>query len=211
VAKQVELTALEELQEVAEALREADETEKAAKAVKEQVRPAFLDLISEVVRDTVPLARQVLTVLDTDLDRFGYDYDKWCEYNYPEWRIVAVEVGEPNVSTKIAIEEDDALKKYEFEHDGYKYGRTFKLTGRRFDAEAYLQEVNDTIEDEDLFEALEKTVKKVVTTTYEFDEAKATKVMADYPETVTLFQKYLFPGKPSSTLLPIRPVKEREE
>lgn len=203
-----EVTALEELQEVAEALREADVTEKAAKVLKDQIRPAFFELISEVVRETVPLARQVITVTDEELERFNFDHNDWCAYNYPEWRVVAVE-GKKGESL-VAIEENDALKKFEFEYDGFKYGRTFKLMNKFFDAEAFLKEVNDEIEDDDLHDALLEVVEAEVVTTYSFDETKATKLMADYPETVVLFQKYLFPGTPSPALLPIKPVKEHE-
>lgn len=200
------LTAREELYELAEILRAADEAEKEAKDAKAEVRGPFFELISEVVRDEIPLARKNITVtMDED-----FDPEDWRKREFPEWRIAAIQ---PNAdgTAVITVEENEEFKKFEFVHDGFKFGRTIRREGAGFDAEGFYDEVSraaaelgDSGDTDDLLSCIK--VKTV--TVYELDEAKATQIMADQPETVVIFQKYTNPGTPKVALLPIKAIKE---
>lgn len=207
---EIELTALEELQEFATLLREGDEQMKAGEALKESAKQPFLELISEVVRSEVPLVREVKLVQNTELERFGYDYDKWAAAKYPTWTVVAVEVGEPNVSTNIAIEESDKYKKYEFEFDGYKFGRTTAMKGKSFDTDGFLDAIKE-LKPLALRKKLQALVTEETVVVKKFNEAKATKLMADDSEAVAYIQDFINEGVPEVRLLPIKPVKETEE
>lgn len=209
-----ELTARDELYEIAELLREADEVEKEAKARKSEVRGPFLDLISEVVREEIPLATKTVTVeIDPDV---AFDAREWQRREYPEWEVIAVQPeadGDgPATRVKITIRESDEFKKFEFVHNGFKFGRTVRMDGAGFDAEGFYNEVDGVLADpeDEVGHAMLNCVKTKTVTVYEFDEAKAVKVMADHPETVTVFQKYIIPGTPKVALLPIKAVKEHE-
>lgn len=209
-----EVTAREELYEIAEVLREASENEKKFKALKEEVRAPFFELISEIVREEIPLARQTV---DVEVDN-NFDPQVWRAQNYPEWRIVALNQEQPGVM-QITLEENEAFKKYTFIHNGFRYGRTTRMEGAGFDAEGFAKEVevqegqaewNDQ-RPSGMVEALASCVKTEVVTTYTLDEAKAMKVMAEYPETVALFQQFTNPGTPKPALLPIKMAKEEDE
>lgn len=202
-----ELSAREELEEFALAYQEHDVQEKTAKSAKETLRPALLDLMSEVVREEIPLSRRTETVTDDELERAQGDFEVWRSRNFPEWTIVGIEPKKGEAT--VVLEENSSVKKFEFTVGGFKFGRTFSMVGREFRAEAFLEEVakRDDIA-RPLLHDLLKTVKPVVTTTYEFDEAAATALMEEYPETVAIFQEYTDPGKPQVKLLPISAVKE---
>lgn len=210
-----ELSAREELYEIAEQLQEAINREKKAKGEKEILRGPFFQLISEIVREEIPLARQVVEVPnDTE-----FDAKSWREKNYPEWRIVGIDASPIEELLRITLEENEDFKKYEFTHDGFKYGRTIRMKDAYFDAEGFSKEIdmqqgqaewNDQ-RPSGMVEALASCVRKEVVTTYVLDEVKAKKVMAEYPETVALFQKFAHPGRPEPALLPIKVAKEEEE
>lgn len=206
---EAEVTALEELQELAEIYRDADVQEKAAKGLKDEIRTPFLELITEVVRDEGDLLRQVVDVSDAELEPFGHDVQKWRSHKYPEWKVVAIESYEGGM--RIGLEEDDSFKKFEFVYGGFKYGRTLRMSGSTFESKSFLDAVTKTKLPAEVKKQLRDTVKVEKVVTYTFDEAKATKLMADQPETVSLFQDYIHPGTPSVALLPIKPVKEPEE
>lgn len=208
-----EMTARDELYEIAEFLREADQDEKDGKARKEKLRGAFFELISEIVREEIPLATQSVEI------EMGKDFDPeaWCRREYPEWRVVAVQPT-PDGTAVITIEENEDFKKFEFVYDGFKFGRTIRMDGKGFDAQRFYEDITESkflewylAEDPDeLLEILDGVVYKQVVYEYVFDEAKAQQVMADHPETVAIFQRYLNPGTPKPTLLPIKPVKDQE-
>lgn len=204
-----EVTIQDELNEMAELLRAADEAEKEAKKAKERVRTPFLSLISELIREEAELERQVIEVPNAELDLFGYDYDKWAARFWPVWDVVAVEGGGEDF-TKVAIQENAAYKKYEFIFDGYKYGRTLRMKDGGFDVDGFLEEIK-TLKPVALRKQLQALVTEETIVVKKFDEAKATKLMADNTETVTIFQKYTDPGRPEIALLPIKIVKETEE
>lgn len=204
-----EVLAWDELHEVADEIRQADAAEKKAKAKKESLRGAYFALISEIVREEVPLAKKTVVV------EGEFDLDAWRAHEYPEWRVVSIDNAsdDEGIKTKIVLEENEDFKKFEFVHDGYKYGRQIRMKGAGFDTEAFWKEIDEwfTGDDAEVATALAGCVEKEVVTVYSLDEAKAMKVMADYPETVTLFQKHTNPGTPEPALLPIRVAKEEDE
>lgn len=199
-----EVTAREELYELAEALHDADKKEKEGKAVKDQIKPAFFELISEVVREEIPLARQSVEV-EYDGE---FDAQQWRAINYPEWRIVGLDAREGGVT--VHLEENEAFKKFEFTHNGFRYGRQIRMKGGGFDAEAFVQMTN-SIEDDSLAEMLLDCIDEEVVTNYYLDEAKAIKLMAEMPEMATYFQQHTLPGTPEVAILPIKAAKEEEE
>lgn len=207
-----EVTAKEELFELAEVLHDADKMEKTGKAAKEQIKPAFFELISEVVRDEIPLARQTVEVETTE----EFDAQEWRARNYPEWRIVAIDAHPEGLT--VTLEENEAFKKYEFTHDGFRYGRQIRMKDGGFDAEGFAQRLRD-ITDEELGEveqqairaALQDCVSAEIITVYSVDEKALLKVMNEWPETVALIQEYTVPGRPEVALLPIKAAKEEEE
>lgn len=203
----VELTAREELEEVAALLHDADIQEKEAKEMKEQIRPAFFDLISEVVREEIPLARKVETVEMDD----NFDPEKWREFNYPAWRIIAIEANQDGTAT-ITLEENENLVKFEFEVGGYKFGRQIRMEGKDFKSEAFYAKVHAAKLDgvsREAREALAKVVTKEMVPVYSVDEDEALRVMTEYPDTVALFQQFMFPGTPKPALMPIKKVKDK--
>lgn len=222
------LSAREELEQIAEALREADEAEKTAETLKKELRGPFLDLISEVVRDEVPLAKRNETVTAEELERCGGDFETWRVRNFPEWNLVGItSVASTQKQTKgqkrtpklgegadsvVTLEESDQYKKYSFVLNGHKYGRTFKLVGGEFRAQAFKEEVakREDISRDLLFQLLD-TVKTETVTVYTLDEDKARELMSEHPETMNVFQEYTSPGKLQVSLLPIKAVKETEE
>jgi len=204
------LSAREELELLAQSYQVADVQEKGAKKEKETLRGPFLDLMSEVVRDEIPLGRVNETVTDEELAAYGGDFENWRARNFPEWTIVGVAHEEGRAI--VTLEENDAFKKFEFSVGGFKFGRTFKMVDSNFEAERYANEVPklDDIPRDVLKKLIDCVTSKTIVT-YALDETKAEEVMADHPETLRIFQEYLDPGKPQVALLPIRKVKEDEE
>ena len=182
-----ELTAFEELAELAEAYRQADEAEKAEKKLKEQLYPAIMELITDVVKETIPLAQKKVKWDDPE----RREVDSWLEIHHPGWRFVE------SVSTdEILIEEDPELMKFEFDVEGYKFGRTVSHGAPSFDIKGF---IDNEPELEDLVEE---------TITYSLDEKKAASYLAEHPDSQTVFERYTVPGKVTPKLLPIRPIKE---
>jgi len=186
-----ELTAREELYEIARQLEWCDQEEKHYKELKEKVRPAFLDLITEVVVDEIPLATKVVQV---DNDTKG-ELESWRLANYPDWLIT--DTVQNDDGWDVVLEEDPKLKKFEFVVDGKKFGRTVATPTPSFDAERFWEA------EEDLRDDLIETV-----TVYKLNETKAAKLMAEKPEMKDIFEKYIKRSAPSVRLLPIRPVEE---
>lgn len=198
VTEPQQMTAREELYEIAEALREADETEKSASEIKKDLRGPFMELISEIVREEIPLARQVIMVVMDET----FDPQAWQKREYPEWRVIAVEPQPDGLCAAVTIEENEDYKKFEFTFNGFKYGRSIRTEGRGFDAEGFYKANEDN--------ELSACIKVKTVTVYEFDEAKAEELMAEYPYSVAIFQKYINPGTPKAALLPIKVAKETE-
>lgn len=204
-----EATAREELEEIAALLHAADLKEKEGKEEKELIRPAFFELISEVVREEIPLARKVETI---EMDE-NFDPEKWRAFNYPAWRIVAIEASEDGTAT-ITLEENEGLVKFEFEVGGYKFGRQIRMEGKDFKSEAFYKKVHAAKLDgvsREAREALAKVVTKEMVPVYTVDEDEALRVMTEYPDTVALFQQFMFPGTPKPALMPIKKVKDTTE
>lgn len=205
---ETEVSAKEELIEIAEALQEADRMEKEGKLAKENVRGPFFELISEVVREEVPLQRQTVEVEPDE----NFEIEEWRAKEYPEWRVVAID-GHPE-GMSILLEEDERYKKYEFVHNGWRFGRTTRMEGKGFEAEDFFNEVSDGLggdsEGDELGLELLSCVTKHEVVTYEVNEKKLTKLMAENPEIVPFVQKFINPGIPKPALLPIKEAKEEE-
>ena len=199
-----ELSPREELYEIAEIYGEADVQEKSAKATKDRVKGPMLELMSEVVREEIPLARQVIEVENDEASRYDYDYEKWCAAQYPEWRVVGLLPSEGKAD--VTIEERDDLKKFEFVVNGKKYGRTVAMVGADFDAEG-LYEYEDGSKAAEL--AREAVTRREVIV-YEFDEKKAQAIMAEFPETLAIFEEFTSIGVPQVRMIPIKEIKEEE-
>lgn len=200
------ITAQGELYEVAEIYREADEQEKEAKDVKASARGPLLDLMSEVVREEVTLQQRKEEV-EVDDD---FDVETWRKRNFPTWNVVGVQPTSEGTYV-ITIEESDQFKKFEFVHNGFKFGRTVRMKDAGFEIEKFKQHVDQMIDQSDLKDRLLGTIKEKQIISYEFDEAAANALMSEDPELVPLFQQFVFPGRPEVSLLPIKPVKESDE
>lgn len=206
-----EMTARDELEEIAEFLHSADTDEKEAKAAKEKLRPIFFDLISEVVREEIPLARKTVRVDDPNMDP-----KDWVAFNEPTMRIVAIQPDKDG--WEATLEENESLVKFEFEVGGYKFGRTIRMEGKDFKAEALYEALRsddeedlaifDGIEDE-VIDKLGEVVQEREVVIYEVNENLAMKVMTEHPETMAVFQRFMFPGTPKPALMPIKAVKEK--
>ncbi len=205
-----ELTARDELYEIAVVYGDADLAEKDAKKTKDAIKGPMLELMSEVVREEIPLARQVITVTNEEAEPFGYDYEKWCAKEFPEWRVVAIQPSEGQA--EVTIEERDDLKKFEFVVDGKKYGRTVAMVGAEFDAAGFCTWLEVYSKDagisEEAFEAAFNSVKEEIVVTFTLDEDAAEQVIADYPELLPIYQQHSNPGTPQVRLIPIKAVKE---
>jgi hypothetical protein len=195
----------DELYELAELYHEADIQEKGGKAEKAIYREPLLSLMTDIVREEVPLARQTIKVANASLERYGFDYRAWCQDQYPTWTVVEVE-GAPADITAITIEENPDLKKYEFVHDGFKFGRTVQMSAPSFDAERFY---NDFKKDSS-WKHLTDCVEVETITVYKFNETKASAVMAEYPKVKDIFQEYIEGGKPTIKLLPITAIQEED-
>lgn len=200
-----EVLARDELYELADALHDADKMEKTGKAAKDQLRGPFFELISEVVRNEIPLARQTVEVEINE----GFDIDKWRALNYPQWRIVGIDQDSSD-TMQITLEENEAFKKFEFTHNGFRYGRQIRMKGGGFDAEGFVKMTN-SIEDDGVAETLLSCIDEETVIVYSLDEAKAVSIMTKHPELTALFQEYTLPGVPEVAYLPIKAAKEEEE
>lgn len=209
-----ELTLREELYEIAEIYGDADWQEKTAKATKDRVKGPMLELMSEVVREEIPLARQVIEVTNEEASRYDYDYEKWAASQWPEWRVVGILPTHDELA-EITLEENDALKKFEFVVNGKKYGRTIAMVGADFDAEGFYTSLQATSAEEfdldpDAIVAALDTVTKEVVTVYTFNEKAAQKVIAEHPEMLPYFEEFTSIGVPQVRMIPIKEVKEEE-
>ena len=191
------LSAREELYLVAQHYQEADIQEKAAKKEKETWRGPLFELMTEIVRDEIPLAKKTIEV------PMEQDPREYCAQRYPDWVVVSIEVPDSNVKLiyQVTIEENPDLKKFEFVHDGFKFGRTVDTGSPVFDAEGLYNNHPD----------LRDLIDVEVMTTYSIKESKAQAAMAEHPELKDVFQAYIKVPVPKPKLLPIRPIKEDEE
>jgi len=202
----------EELYELAKSYGRADFKEKDAKKAKETIKGPMLALMTAVVREEIPLARETHFVTDDEAARFGYDWRKWCERNFPEWRVVNIEPSEGQ--TSVTVEENEDLKKFEFVVDHKKYGRTVAMVGAEFDAAGFLTWLETDSESagisEEAFEAAFASVKEEIVVTFTLDESAAEEVIANYPELLPIYQQHSSPGTPQVRLIPIKEVKEEQ-
>lgn len=210
-----ELSARDELYELANSYRRADVKEKDSKKAKESIKGPMLELMTDVVREEIPLARETHVISDDEVALFDYDWKKWCERNYPEWRVVnlAAMMADDPGTMAVTIEENEDLKKFEFVVDGFKYGRTIAMVEAQFFAEAFYNEIaNDeeaiVVESDEAAEAAMACIKVATVVTYTLDEDAAEAAIADYPELVPIFQRHSTLGKPQVRLIPIKAAKE---
>jgi hypothetical protein len=191
------LTAQQELAELAELYREADEAEREAKSTKEKLRQPIFDLISEIVREEVPLARKSVRIeRDVMSDVYEDDFEKWRLHHYPTWVIVNIESNADNYN--ITIEEDPAYVKFEFQVGNFRIGRTISTPTPVFDAERFVQD------NPELYYLVDEEVKVV----YTLNDVKASKYMADHPESKRIFERYIKVGSPNVKMLPIKQIEE---
>jgi hypothetical protein len=185
-------SARQELEQFAALYRSADEDEKAAKAEKEQLRPAILALVSEVVREEVPLSSKKIYI------PIGQDAREFVQKQHPGWIVIQIEVDSDLDRLAVTIQEDPDLVKFEFEFDGMRFGRTVSAKRPTFDAERLWQERQD----------LRSLVREETTTTYSLDETKASRAMVDDPSLMDTFRDYWDIPAPEPRLLPITPIKD---
>jgi len=204
--------ARQHLYDLSEEYGNADVTEKAAKKVKEENKPLMLGLMTEIVREEIPLATELVTVTDAEAARFDFEWKDWCAVNYPGWRVSALAPEEGQ--TVVTIEEDETFKKFEFVYEGKKYGRTVAMVGAEFDAAGFLAWLEEYSEDagisEEAFDAAFNSVELETVIKFTLDESAAEKVIADYPELLPIYQQHSSPGTPQVRLIPIKTVKEEE-
>ncbi len=182
------LSARQELEAILDDFREADRKEKEGKKAKEKLKPTFMQLITEIIRDEEPLARKSFTV------SLYEDPREYVAINYPGWLVVSVEVEDGLY--KITIEEDPEVKKYEVTFHGYKYGRTVVEGPTTMDVDR-LWEEHPELRDIMIEEKI-----------HSIDESKAKAKMVEDPSVKTIFDQYIEVGPPTVKLLPITKVKE---
>jgi len=193
------MSAKAELVELARAYLAEDVAEKGAKDRKALMREPIMELISEVVREEVPLARKTLNIPREEIDGpFGGDIRLWLQMKFPEWTIDSVVTTQK--AYEIEIAENDALVKYEFEVDGYKFGRTITRSSPVFDG--------DGLHEDPEFLGLGAEDILVETTIYELDERRASRYLAENPDSAPIFARHTQPGKVAAKLLPFQPLKE---
>jgi hypothetical protein len=196
-----EVSAKEELVELSSMYLEADRQEKEGKERKALLRGPILDLMSEAVRDEIPLATKTVDLPKEEIDTvFGGDVRKWLALKYPEWQLMNVEVLVETNYLRLTIQEDDALVKYEFSVDGQKFGRTVQHSAPSVDAEA--------LRDDEEFSALPAEDVVVEVKTYELDEKAAARFLSAHPESAPIFARHTRPGAVTAKLLPFKPMKE---
>jgi len=194
------INARHELEEVADLYREADEVEKQAAKDKAKLKPALLELISEVIESEIELATKIVTV--TGDEALNFDPDTWLVTNYPEYKIVRVD-NDNKGGFVVELQEDVELRKFSFEASGYQFGRTIAMVGSSFDAEGFV--MDDNIPDDFKHAIIE--MKMVFT----LQEDAARELMSKSPEVVPMLQKYTQPGKPQVRLNPIREARIEDE
>lgn len=172
--------------------------EKVAKAAKEQLRAPLFELMTEVVMEEIPLSRKKVVVSNDELaDLYGFEFEDWKAHNYPTWSIVGISAADDD-NTIIEIEENPYYMKYEFEVGGFKYGRTTQTPTPTFDAEGLVKDHPE------LAELVEEETKIV----YTLNDLKASRYMAEHPESKKVFEKYVKVGVPTVKMIPIREVTE---
>lgn len=195
------MTAREELHELAAAYLEADRAEKEAKASKDLLRGPVLELMSEVVREEVPLAEKKVRVARREVDDpHGGDIREWARLNWPSWTVEQVEATEDEYV--VTLRESDELARFEFVVDGYKWGRTVVNYDPQLDVDALRADPD--------FQALGAENVIVERTYYELDDKAATKLLRDKPESAIVFARYTTPGKVASKFLPFSKAEEEE-
>lgn len=195
------ITARQELEELSELYRVADEKEKEAAEVKKELRPAIMSLISEVVRDEVPLARKTVKLsIQEFADDFSNDPEVWRKRLWPAWNIVGMSGDDKNVIFE--IEENDAFVKFEFFVNGYKFGRTVATKPVSIDLDKLL--TDPKAEEYGISEIVDEIV------TYKLNEERASRFFHQHPDSKKLFDKYVVPGELSPRLLQFTPQEEEQ-
>lgn len=199
----IDLTAREELYEVASQYKKWNLAESEAKKKKDAFRTPLLDLITEVVDDEVPL-RTIVEYLDPQLYPSDEDVESWRAIYFPEYEIVDQEI---DGDLKVSLKEDPTLRKFRFIYDGNVFGRTFSVSGESFKAKDFLDDIPF---DHPLGDELAGCIKVETVTTYTLDEDKAKELTNKNPDLRDLFQDYTIPGKLAVKLLPITKAKGDE-
>lgn len=202
-----ELSPEQELQQWARTYQKADSAEKNAKTLKDDARKNLMRLMTAMELSR-PLHSLDLKVDIEELEAFDYDPKKWVAFHYPEHNLVSFTNDEENYH--IVVEENPELTKYEFNVDGYRFGRTLRKTGASFDIEAFTNSIEqqaDLFQDEAL-NALDQCITEETTVVQHFNEAKAHEIMQEWPETVRFFQRHTYSGKPAVQMLPVVPAGE---
>jgi hypothetical protein len=199
-----QMSAKDELIDLARIYLAAYQAEKEAKTRKDQLRGPLMELISEVVREEVPLAVKTVKVPREELDQaFSGDARAWAALKYPEWEVTGFGVDNADPENyAIAIQESDALAKYEFEVDGYKFGRTTAQSAPQIDI--------DGLRTDPEFEALGAEDVIVEETVYSLDERAASAFLLSHPESGVVFSRYTKPGEVTAKFLPFKKMKEGE-
>lgn len=199
-----------ELYLMAENYRRAQEEAKIAEEKKATARNDFMGILSTVAYERLTPEIQVVDIHIDDMDQFKGDARAWAAWQYPEYVIENI-VTVDGENYTITLLENLELKKYEFTYNGFKYGRTLSLKGADFDAEQFWAAIPSSGLEPDIQDALEDVILEETRVIYSLDEKAAVDLMAECPETVPLFQKFSFRGKPQVSLLPITKVKTEQE
>lgn len=196
-----ELTARQELAEVAQEYRKNNEIKSAAEKNVEKFKEAFLDLVTEVVEEEMSLPILTLPMPDEDLAT-------WIKREYPGYVLVSKD----DESMTVFIKEDPKLVKYEFEADGFRFGRTVAKVGASFNSSGLfdaIQEIAKTEGDEAVNAILDCFTEKTITV-QEYDEKKAAEAKLQHPALVYWFEKFTNPGSLQVRMMPVKAVKQEE-
>lgn len=199
------------LESIATSYRELDAVEKLAKKRKDKLRPLFLASMTDTVSDTRPPEEINFTLGPEDLDVHRGDVRAWAAHEYPTFRVERFSTADGE-EYEVWLEEILDLAKYEFEVEGFKFGRTVRMEGAEFKAdefEAWLEEEGDL--EEDVWAALSQCIEPEEQRILHFKEERAIEVMGEFPETMPIFQRFSFTGTPKVQLLPIKEIKAESE
>lgn len=199
------------LESIATSYRELDAVEKLAKSRKEKLRPLFLLAMTDAVGDLREPEEINFTLGPEDLDVHRGDVRAWAAHEYPTFRVERFSTAD-GIEYEVWLEEVLDLAKYEFEVEGFKFGRTVRMEGAEFKAdefEEWLEQDGDL--EEEIWTALSGCIEPEEQRILHFKEDQAIEVMGKYPETMPIFQRFSFTGTPKVQLLPIKEAKEESE
>lgn len=192
--------------------REWDTQEKQAKKEKETLRGPFMAAMTAQVMQERKPQKEIVTVTADEVEPHG-DIRSWASFHYPGH--IAVNLAFDGKAWTVILEENLELTKYEFELDGYKFGRSVSMIGAEFKVKDFDEWLNsmeaEEAYSEETLDALANCVIEKQVVTYDFDEKRARELLAKNPELQSVFSRFSYQGKPQVKFLPVTKAKTEEQ